>query len=133
LAAVWLPLATAVVAGSISLAYNVILGGEARFKQLYSATAHGFLILTAGGFIVLGLLLAGGEQVVMSPALVFPDLGNGYFARLAYRMNIFAIWTSLALGIAVSKMYPKRSATGATIYLLVLYTILVGLSAIPGG
>lgn len=133
LATVSLPIATAVVAGTISLAYNVVLGGEARFKQLFSATVHAFVILTAGGFLVLGLILAGGEQVVLSPALLFPDLGNGFFARMAGRINIFAIWTSIVLGIAVSKMYPKRSAGGATVFLLFMYMILVGLSALPGG
>ena len=132
-AVIWLPLAIAVVAGAISLAYNVVLGGEARFRELFSAAAHSFLILTAGGFVVLGLLLAGGEQVVLSPALLFPDLGNGYLARFAYRINIFAVWTCVVLGIAVRTFYPRRSAVAATVYLLVLYFIIVGASAIPGG
>lgn len=132
-AVIWLPIATAIVAGLLSLAYNVMMGGEARFKQLFSAVMHSFVILTAGGFVVLALILLGGEQAVISPALLFPDLGDGYLARLAYRVNVFAIWTSVLLGIAVSKMYPKRSAFGATVYLLVLYTIMIGLTVIPAG
>lgn len=132
-AVIWLPIATAIVAGLLSLAYNVMLGGEAKFRQLFSAVMHSFVVLTAGGFVVLALILMGGEQVVISPALLFPDLGDGYFARLAYRINVFAIWTSVLLGIAVSKMYPKRSAFGVTVYLLVLYTIMIGLTVIPGG
>ena len=132
-AVVWLPIACAVVAGVLSMAYNVVLGGEARFRQLFSAVMHSFVILTAGGFVVLALILLGGEQAVISPALLFPDLGDGYFARLAYRVNVFALWTAAVLGIAVSKLYPKRSASGATIYLLVLYFILIGLTVIPGG
>ncbi|MFV1986288.1 MAG: YIP1 family protein [Gemmatimonadota bacterium] len=132
-AAISLFLASLVIAGLIILQYNVILGGEARFKQLFSAVTHSLLILTAGGFLTLALILAGGDQVVLSPALLLPDLGDGFLARVAYRINIFAIWTSVVLGIAVSKMYPKRSAFGGTMFLLVWYTILISLSSIPGG
>lgn len=132
-AAIWLPLATATIAGFISLAYNVILGGEARFSQLFSAVAHSLLILTAGGFVVLGLLIAGGEQVVLSPALLLPELGDGYIARFLSRINVFAVWTCVVLGIAISKFYPKRTAFGGTTYLLVLYLALTAASAIPGG
>lgn len=127
------PLSVAFVAGILILAYNVVLGGEASYGQLFSATAHSYPILTVGGLITLGLLVAGGSQVVMSPALLLPDLGDGYPARFLERINIFAIWTSAVLGIAVSRIYPKRSAGGAIAYLLVLYAILIALVAIPGG
>lgn len=130
LAAVSTPVSIAVVAGILILAYNVMLGGEATFRQLFSATTHAFLILTAGGFLALGLVLMGGDQVVISPAALLPDLGDGYLARFAYRTNVFAIWNSIVLGIAVSRIYPKRSAGGAAAYLLVLYTLVVALSAI---
>ena len=133
MSAVFMPVSAAVIAGVLILNYNVILGGEARFRQLFSAVTHSFLILTAGGFLVLGLILAGGDQVVLSPALLFPDLGDGYLARIAYRINIFAVWTSVVLGIAVGRVYPKRSAGAATGFLLFLYMIVVGLSALPGG
>ncbi|MDH3733618.1 MAG: YIP1 family protein [Gemmatimonadota bacterium] len=132
-AVIWLPIATAVVAGMISLAFNVVMGGEARFRELYSAVVHAFVILTVGGFVVLGLLLMGGEQVVLSPALILPDMGNGYLARFLARINVFAVWTCIVLGIAVSKLYSGRSAFGGAMYLLVLYGIIVGASAIAGG
>jgi len=130
IAAITTPISVAAVAGLLMLAYNVILGGEATFRQLFSATTHAFLILTAGGFLVLGLVLTGSDQVVISPALLLPDLGNGYLARFAYRINLFAIWNSVVLGIAVSRIYPKRSAGGATAYLLVLYAMVVAVSAL---
>jgi len=130
LAAISTPISIAVVSGLLILAYNVILGGDATFRQLFSATTHSFLVLTAGGLLTLGLVLAGGDQVVISPARLLPDLGSGYWARFAYRINVFAIWNSIVLGIAVKRMYPKRSAGGATAYLLVLYAIVVAVSSL---
>ncbi len=127
------PASIALVSGLLILAYNVVLGGEASYRQLFSATAHAYVILTAGGLIVLGLLAAGGQQVIMSPALLLPDLGGGYAARLLGKVNIFAVWTIFVLGIAVSRIYPRRSAGGAVAYLGILYLCLAAVSAIPGG
>ena len=132
-AVVGTPVSAALVAGLLILAYNVVLGGEASFRQLFSATVHSYVILTVGGLITLGLLIAGGTQIVMSPALLLPDLGDGYLARFIERINIFAIWTSVVLGIAISRIYPGRSAGGAIAYLLVLYMVLIALVSIPGG
>lgn len=132
-----LPVSVSVVAGILLLAYNVILGGEGTFRQLFSATTHAFLIVSAGGWLVLGLiLLFGSQQVVLSPALAIEglvDLGSGYLSRFAYRINIFSLWTCAVLGIAVSRIYPRRSAAPAAIYVGVLYLLVVALSAIPGG
>lgn len=127
------PVSIAFVAGLLILAYNVVLGGEASFRQLFSATTHAYVILTVGGLVGLGLLAATGEQQVMSPALLLPEMGEGYLARFLQRINIFALWTIAVLGIAVSRIYPKRSAGGGIAYLLVLYLLLVALTAIPGG
>ena len=127
------PIAITVVAGVLIVAYNVFLGGEASFRQIFSVTTHAFWVLTVGSLLTLGLLVMGGSQVVLSPALLLPDLGDGYFARFLEKINIFAIFTSIVLGIGVSRIYPRRSAAGATTYLLVLYALLIGVSAIPGG
>lgn len=127
------PVSIALVAGLLILAYNVVLGGEASFRQLFSATTHAYVILTVGGLVGLGLLAATGEQQVMSPALLLPEMGEGYLARFLERINIFALWTIVVLGIAVSRIYPKRSAGGGIAYLLVLYLLLIALTAIPGG
>lgn len=127
------PLSIALVAGLLILAYNVVLGGEASFRQLFSATTHAYVILTVGGLVGLGLLAASGEQVVLSPALLLPEMGDGYLARFLERINVFALWTIVVLGIAVSRIYPKRSTGGGIAYLLVLYLLLVAVTAIPGG
>lgn len=127
------PISIALVAGLLILAYNVVLGGEASFRQLFSATTHAYVILTVGGLVGLGLLAASGEQVVLSPALLLPEMGDGYLARFLERINIFALWTIAVLGIAVSRIYPKRSAGGGIAYLLVLYLLLIAVTAIPGG
>jgi hypothetical protein len=115
------PVIVAFVSFLLLIAFNVLLGGEAKFRQLYSAVTHGFYITTIGEFVVLGLALLGSNETVLSPALLLPDLGDEFWGRLIGMINVFRVWVCFVLGIAISRIYPKRSPVGATIYLLVLY------------
>jgi hypothetical protein len=120
-AAIGTPIIVAFVSLLLLIAFNVLLGGEAKFRQLYSAVTHGFYITTIGGFVVLGLTLLGSTETVLSPALFLPDLGDGVWSRMFGMINVFSVWVCFVLGIAISRIYPKRSPVNAAIYLLVLY------------
>lgn len=127
------PILVALLAGVLLLAYNVVLGGEATFRQLFSAAAHAYLIPTAGALLVLGLMFAGSNQPILSPALLLPDLGDGFLARLVGLIDVFIVWTCVVLGIATSRIYPRRGAAGAATYLLVMYLLFAaGVAAVLG-
>ena len=133
LAVVGTPITIAIVAGILILVYNVFLGGEARFKQLYSATTHGFVIYTVGSLLTLALILSRGEMTTLSLNLLIPGLEEGFLFRLLRGINVFSLWTAAALGIAVSRIYPKRSAGSATGLLIGLYVVLAASFAALGG
>ena len=59
------------------LAFNVVMGGEGTFKQIFSASVHAFYIYTIGGLAVLGLMFLGSEQMVLSPGVFLPDSADG--------------------------------------------------------
>lgn len=126
---IFTPIWVAVVAGILLLVYNVILGGEATFRQLFSAVTHANIVLAVGGLFVVVLVALGSNYVVLSPALLLPDLGTGFLGRWLSSVNVFALWTCVVLGIAVSRIYPKRSAGGATTLLFVLYLFVTMLGA----
>jgi hypothetical protein len=133
LALVGTPLTIAIIAGILILVYNVILGGEGTFKQLFSATTHAFAIYTVGGLLVLALILARGEMTTLSLHLLIPGLEEGFLFRLLRGINVFSLWTAAVLGIAVSRIYPKRSAGSATVLLVALYVLLAAILAALGG
>jgi len=124
-----IPAFTALIAGVLLLTYNAVLGGEGSFRQLFSAATHAQFVTMLGAFVVLGLAFLGSEEMVLSPALLLPDLGGSYAARFLGSIDVFAIWACFVLGTAVHHIYPKRSAVGASIYLLVLYLLLTGVGA----
>ena len=126
------PIALSLVAGLLLLAFNVFLGGEGTFRQLFSAGAHAFYINLAGGLVVIVLMVLGSENPVLTPGLFLPEMG-GFVGRFVNGINIFAVWTCVVLGVAVSRIYPGRSVVAGTTYLLVLYFLMISLGAAAAG
>ncbi|WP_428103830.1 YIP1 family protein [Candidatus Palauibacter sp.] len=126
------PIVLSLVAGLLLIAFNVILGGEASFKQLLSAAAHASYIGTAGGVVSIGLMAVGAEITTLSPGLFLPEM-EGFIGRFLNGINVFSVWTCGVLGVAVSRFYPGRSVAAGTTYLLVLYLIFVAAIAVFSG
>lgn len=128
-------LATLVVAGALALLYNLILGGEASFRQLLGVTSHSLLIWTVGGAIAAPLILATGDpEAGFTLDLLVPGLeGNGYAGRFLGSLNVFPIWTAGVLGIGVSRVYRARSAGRAASVLILLYVAVKAVQAMLGG
>jgi hypothetical protein len=127
------PLVIAAISGILILIYNVFTGGEAKYRQLFSASAHAFFIYTVGGIVTLALILARGEVLSLSLNLVLPGLEEGYLFRLLHGLNVFSLWTAAVLGVAVSRIYPGRSAGRAAGVIIGLYAVLVAVFALFGG
>lgn len=126
------PLITALIAGLLLLAFNVILGGEATFRQLFSACAHGLYVNLAGGLVVMVLMMLGSEAPILSPGLFLPEV-EGFIGRFLNGINVFAVWTCGVLGVAASRIYPGRSVAAGTVYLLTLYLLLTAVGAAAAG
>lgn len=133
-AAVAPPALIAAIAGSLLFVFNVILGGEARFVQLFAATAHAFLIASVGGLITIPIIRATGDlQSALALNLLVPGLEEGFLYRLLHGMSVFGLWTAVVLGIAVSRLYPKRESGGAVGTVVGLYVAMQLMGALLGG
>ncbi len=126
------PIFLSLIAGLLLIAFNVIMGGEASFKQLFSAAAHAMYIGTAGGIVSIGLMAIGAEITTLTPGLLLPEM-EGFIGSFLNGINIFSVWTCGVLGVAVSRFYPGRSVAAGTTYLLVLYLIFVAVIAALSG
>ncbi len=124
----------AFLAGLLKLVYGVLLGGAITFKQMFSATAHAQLINTAGSLLTLPLVRATGDlRSTLSLHLLAPDLErDGWLFGFLQGLNLFGLWTMVVLGIAVSRISPKVSATSAIAFLVGLYVLLMAVLAAIG-
>lgn len=129
------PAFLALLAGVVLLLFNVIGGGSASFVQAFSAVTHVNFIPTLGALVTLPLMLAAGDlHLQFSLGLLTPFLDpDGIAGRWMNGLNVFGIWATIVLGIAVSRLYPGRSARGAAAVLLALYVVAKGVGAALGG
>lgn len=128
------PLTVAAVAGLLIFVFNVVLGGAARFRQLFSVTAHAMMLPTLGGLLVLPLMIESGDpQTALALHLLVPGLEEGFLYRFLHGLNVFGLWTAVLLGLAVDRLYPRRSFRASAAVVLGLYLATKVLWALLGG
>ncbi len=123
-----------VVAGVLLFVFNVILAGRASFTQLFSGSAHAFLIPAVGGLLTIPIIRATGDvQSTLALHLLVPWLEEGFLFRLLQGMNVFSLWACVVLGIGMSRLYPEREPGGAVATVLGLYLAWKLAGAVLGG
>lgn len=128
------PLVVLVIAGFLLFVFNVILGGEASFSPLFSATTHAFLIPALGGLLTVPVINATGDlNSALALHLLVPGLGEGFLLRFLQGLNVFGLWASAVLGIAVARLDPARELRGAAGTVLGFYVGLKAVFALLGG
>ncbi len=129
------PLWFAFLAGALKLVFGVLMGGAATFKQLFSATAHAQLVNAGGALVTLPLIRATGDlRSTLSLHLLAPDMErDSWLFGFLQGLELFGVWTMVVLGIAVSRIFPKVSASGAITLLVGTYVLLKAVLAfLPG-
>lgn len=128
------PIAVSVVAGLLLFVFNVLLGGAAGFKQLFSAVSHAWIILTLGVLLTLPIMIGAGDvNAALALHHLAPGLEEGFLYRFLHGLNVFGLWTTVVLGIGVSRIYPDRAAGGSVAILLSLYVLMKIGWAVLGG
>jgi hypothetical protein len=126
------PIIAAVLAGILFAIFNAMMGGTARFKQVYAVVVH------AGVIQALGQLFTGPfnyfrESMTSATNLsvLLPMLPEGSFAaRLASMVDLFLIWWVLALAIGLAVLYRRRTQPIAMSLFGVYALIAVGVATI---
>lgn len=125
----------AVIAGFLVFTFNVVLGGQATFRQLFSASAHALFIPMVGGLVTLPLILASGDlQTALALHLLVPGLeADTYSYRFLHGLNVFSLAAAGVLGVAVSRIYRNREAGSASLVIVGTYVAFKALTALFGG
>jgi Yip1 domain len=120
--AILLPIAAAALAGVLFAIFNAILGGDAKYKQVFAVVVHSGAIVALGALFVLPIDYF--RESLSSPTtlLVFlPFLDeNSFVARLFGWIDLVRIWWFVSLAIGLGVLYRKRTGPIA-MTLLALY------------
>lgn len=115
-----------VTAGVLLFVFNPILGGSARFRQLFSATTHAMIIPALGGLLTVPLQRATGDfETMLAFHLLFPDLEPGFLLYLLQGMSLFGLWAAVVLGIGMGRIYDEISESTGVSTVVTLFVLLV--------
>jgi hypothetical protein len=121
---VGLPLTVAVVAGLAMLIFNLGLGGEATFRQLFAIVAYSRIISLLQTLFVTPLNYARESLSSATSLLVFFPMVDdaGFFGRLLGWIDLFRIWWIVSLAIGLGVLY-KRGSWPIAAVILALYVL----------
>jgi len=123
--AVFLPVAALAVAGIALAVFNAILGGDARFRQVFAIVVHSGVILALGALFVLPLDYV--RETMSSPtslSVFLPFLEEtSFLARFLGSIDLVRVWWFVSLAIGLGVLYRKRTGPIA-VTLLVTYSVI---------
>jgi hypothetical protein len=105
------PVICAVVSGIILLIFNVVLGGDATFKQAYAIVAHSQVLLVVQQFFILPLNYVRETMTSGTTLAVFAPMLDemSFFARLLGWIDLFRVWWLVNLAIGAAVLYKRKS------------------------
>lgn len=123
------PIGLLIIAGIGILIVNVILGGRANFKTVFSVVCYADLVTLVGAVMTVAMIFFG-DPDRFNPATAVPS-NIGFFLNphdvskplysLASSMDIFSIWLMILLGIGLSK------ATGGKVKSTPIFLVFAGI------
>jgi hypothetical protein len=132
------PLLCALVSGIMILIFNVVLGGEATFKQAFAIVAHSQVLLVVQQFFILPLnyvretMSSGTTLAVFAPMLD----EMSFVARLLSWIDLFRVWWIVNLAIGAAVLYNRKSGPIAWsllgLYVLFALIVAAALTAFAG-
>ena len=105
------PIITVVVAGILYLIFNVLMGGDRTFKQLFSVFVHSGVISTLGALFTGPLnYFRGAVTSATNLAVLLPMVDpKSFVGRVLAMTDLFWIWSLLVLAIGLAVLYRRKT------------------------
>jgi len=127
-----IPIVLAVMSGILLGIFNALLGGDARYKQVFAIVAHSSLITALQN--VFSVPLDYVRETLSSPTslkVFLPFVDDASFpGRLLSSIDLFAIWGTLSLAIGLGVLYKRRTTPIAVSMFIVYFVIVAAIAAI---
>lgn len=111
---VFMPFLSILFAALYWFVFNVILGGQATFKQVVGVVAHSQVITALGAVLAAPIQIVQGVQSSAGPfnlgALVPMLAPESFLASFLGAVTFFTLWQVIVSGIGLAVLY-RRSAT----------------------
>ena len=121
---VFLPIIYAVCAGILYLIFNVMAGGNATFKQVFTVVAHTGPVGVLAQLFTVPMNFAQGSMSSKTNLAVFLPMTEGSFlGRLLGTIDVFLVWQLVVLAIGLGVLY-RRKTQPIAITLFAVYGVI---------
>ena len=125
------PIIWAIMAGIAFLVFGALMGGDAKFKQVYAAVVHSGVVSAVGTLFITPLnymresMTSATNLAVLMPFL--PE--NSFLARFFGMVDLFVVWWLVVLAIGLGVTFKKKTSTVATTLFAIYAIIAIGFAA----
>lgn len=116
------PLVTLAIAGVLLLVFKVIMGGEARFKQVFAVVVHAGAISSLKEVLLAPLNYHNESFDSATTLRVFAPMleDNSILGQILGSVDLFTLWWIFALAVGLSVLF-RRKTTPIAISLFAVY------------
>jgi Yip1 domain len=127
-----IPVVLFAVSGILLGIFNVLLGGDATYKQVLAVLAHSGVISAVQTVFAIPLDYV--RETLSSPTTLkvfLPFVDDGTFlGRLSSTLDLFQIWGMISLAIGLGVLYKRRTAPIAVSLFIFYFVVLVAIAAV---
>lgn len=128
----------AAAAGILLFTGNVVLGGEAKFKQMFSMYIYTGLVSIPNFLLKTPLIISKETSNIQTSLAVFMNVDsmNSFLYRFLTHMDVFAFWQVILVAIGFSLIYKfefKKSLITTAALQLIYSVVTAGGSSFLGG
>ncbi len=124
-----------IIAGVFMLVFNVTMGGEATFKQVFATVAHANPVMLVGALFTTPLMYFRGSMTGVTNLGVFVPMldESSFLAKLLGSVDLIRVWWVLILAIGMGVLYKRKTGPIATGLFVVYGIIAVIFAAVTSG
>jgi hypothetical protein len=122
------PAVSALIAGILLMIFSTLMGGEAKFKQVYAVMAHSGVVSSVSALLSAGLILLGAMPTGANPpganlGIFVPMLDETSFVtQFLSAIDLVLVWWLVTLSIGLAVLYKRRTG-GIAFTLLCVYVL----------
>jgi Yip1 domain len=129
---VFIPVFTLLIAGLAVAIFNVLLGGDATFRQVFAVVAHANVVGVLGLLFMLPLNYA--REAMSNPtnlSVFLPMLDDaGFLARFLGAIDLFRIWWIVSLAIGLGVLYKRKTGPIAMSFFALYVVIALAIAGV---
>lgn len=111
---------------------NFMLGGEAKFKSVWSVVLYGSLVDLVATAVRVPLMIQKGTLAVYTSVAIFMNESSTFLFRFMKHIDVFSLWKIILFSIGLSILYKKKLSNVLIIIIVIWIVYCLAAAALAG-